>query len=317
MHGSSDRQKGRELTLIAAPFTAFGRDGELELRKVEEQARALLDDGLRGAFVCGTTGEGASLSTEERVKLARRWCEVAGNELEIIIHVGHTSLTEACVLAEQAEQAGADAIAAVAPFYYKPDDVRNLVDFCDAVAQAAPHTPFYYYHIPSMTHVHLRMAEFLAVAMDRMPTLAGIKFTHNDLMDYGKCLDVAGAEYEIFFGQDEILLASLSLGARSAVGSTYNFAAPLYDRMFRAFENGDMETAREYQAQVRSIVEVAERYGGLPAFKAMMCWVGVDCGPCRPPLKTLGPKEREPLRAELEHVGFFEAIAAVTKKGAP
>ena len=205
---------GRSLDLISAPFTAMHEDGNLDLGKIEDQARSLARDGLRGAFVCGTTGEGASLTTTERKQVAERWCEVAEG-LEVIVHVGHTSLREARSLAGHAESIGAAAIAAVAPFYHRPQSIMDLVDFCAELAEAAPQTPFYYYHIPSMTGVGFLMADFLRAARERVPTLAGIKYTHDDLTDYARCLEIAGDRYEVFFGRDEMLLsASGSRGAR-------------------------------------------------------------------------------------------------------
>jgi N-acetylneuraminate lyase len=291
--------------LIAATFTALRDDGSINVRTVEVQAQALVEQGLRGAFVCGTTGEGASLTTAERMDVAERWCAVARDNLEIIVHVGHTSLSEARALAAHAQRAGAAAIAAVAPFYYKPRDVAELVDVCAEVAEAAPRVPFYYYHIPSMTGVDLPMADFFLAAKERIRTLAGIKFTHEDLADYGRCLDLADGRYEIFFGRDEMLLAGLSLGARSAVGSTYNFAAPLYQRIFDAFERGDTAAAREAQIIAREMIRIAAKYGGLPALKAMMGQIGIECGPCRLPLRTLAPDRRERLREECERIGFY------------
>jgi N-acetylneuraminate lyase len=300
--------------LIAATFTAFHDDGTLDLRKVEEQARSLVEDGVRSVFVCGTTGEGASLSSSERAAVTGRWCEAAGDELEVIVHVGHTSLAEARALAAHAESVGVAGIAAVAPYYHRPRGVEELVSFCAEAAAAAPRTPFYYYHIPSMTGVDLPMAEFLCAAGPKIPTLAGVKFTHEDLADYGRCLDVAEDRYEIFFGRDEMLLAGLSLGARAAVGSTYNFAAPLYRQVAEAFELGDMGTARKAQALARDMIVVAVRHGGLPAFKAMMRLAGVDCGPCRLPLKALDVAQWELLRDELEEMGFLRHVLSTLKE---
>lgn len=300
---------GRRMEFIAAPFTAFDGDGQVNLLAVERQAGVLVERGLRGAFVCGTTGEGASLNSPERVQVAKRWCEVAGDGLEIIVHVGHTSLSEARTLAEHAERSGADGVAAVAPYYFKPRSVLELARFCEEVANAAPRKPFYYYHIPSLTAVDFSMADFLTVASKRIPNLAGIKFTHDNLVDYSRCLDVAEGRYEIFFGRDELLLAAMSVGARAAVGTTYNFATPLYEKIVETFELGDMAAARKAQSLARTIIDMALEYGGLPAFKAMANWVGVNCGPCRLPLTSLNLDEEKELRHKLKQAGFFgEAV---------
>lgn len=293
--------------LIAAPFTPMTSAGELDLSVVERQAGKLIDDGVRGVFVCGTTGECSSLTVDERLKLAGRWKDSAGADLAILIHVGHACLAEARALAAHAQEVGARAIGACGPFYLRPARLEDLVDWCAAVAGAAPRVPFYYYHIPSVTHVAFPMAAFLEAARGRIPTLAGIKFTHEDLLDFGCCLDLDGGRYDLLFGRDEILLAALSLGARGAIGSTYNFAAPLFRRLWKAFESGDLGQAARVQREVRRFVAVLLRFGPLPAGKALMKRMGIDCGPVRPPLRPLAAEEEGRLFAELEKVGFLSA----------
>ncbi len=157
-----------------------------------------------------------------------------------------------------------------------------------------------------MSGVHVPVADFLKEADGKIPNLAGIKFTHEDLMDYANARAFAGGKYAMLFGRDEILLAGLGFGAAGAVGSTYNFAAPLYLSLMRAFAAGDLETARREQARAREFIGVLHRRGGLIAGKAAMGLIGVDCGPARLPLRSLSAAETGQLRAELEAVGFFE-----------
>lgn len=297
------------LGLIAATFTAFDDDFSLNLGPIEQQAETLQRQGLRGVFVCGSTGEGSSLTGTERMAVAQRWCEVAENTLEVIVHVGHASLTEAGELAAQAEQNGAAGVAAVAPYYFRPRTVPELVACCARVAAAAPRTRFYYYHIPSLSHVDLPMAEFMPLAAKAIPNFAGIKFTDEDLATYALCLERAGEDLEVFFGRDEMLLAGLSMGARAAVGSTYNFAAPIYQRVCEAFARGDLEAARQAQMAATRMIEVAVGHGGLPAFKALMRWFGEDCGPTRLPMVSLQAEQVERLRSDLEVEGFFAEVA--------
>ncbi|HVR83918.1 MAG TPA: dihydrodipicolinate synthase family protein [Planctomycetota bacterium] len=306
--------------LIAAPFTPMNAQTGIDLSVVDRQAALLLESGVRGVFVGGTTGECMSLTVEERLALAERWKDVAGKDLAVLIHVGHACLAEARALAAHAQKIGARAIGMCGPFYLRPACVEDLVDWCASVASAAPAVPFYYYHIPSVTHVGFPMAGFLKAADGRIPTLAGIKFTHEDLLDFGRCLDYEGGRYDMLFGRDEILLSALALGARGAIGSTYNFAAPLFLRLWKAFDSGRREEAARGQRQVRDFVAVLLRFGGLPAGKVLMKRMGVDCGPVRPPLRSLRPEEEQQFFAELERVGFFEAASLRPEKvdqGAP
>ena len=148
--------------------------------------------------------------------------------------------------------------------------------------------------------------EFLLQTDGQIPTLAGVKFTHEDLMDYGQATQVAAGRYAMLFGRDEILLAGLSLGAVGAVGSTYNFAAPLFCRLIKAFQAGDLPAAREEQARARDFITVVHRHGGLAAGKIVMKFIGVDCGPVRLPLRQPSAEREQSLRNELERVGFFD-----------
>src|SRR5262249_39999814 len=149
------------------------------------------------------------------------------------------------------------------------------------VAAAAPSTPFYYYDIPSMTGISLPAPEFLAQAKDRIPTLVGLKFTNPDLMSYQLCLRAHERHWDIPFGLDEHMLGALAMGARGAVGSGFNFAAPVYNRLLAAFAKGDLETARTEQFRGVQIIQLFASYGYMGAAKAAMKMLGVDVGPAR------------------------------------
>jgi N-acetylneuraminate lyase len=165
--------------------------------------------------------------------------------------------------------------------------------------------------MPAMTGVGITATEFLRHADGRIPTLAGVKFTHEDLNDYRAARAYADGKYAILFGRDEILLSGLELGAPGAVGSTYNYAAPLYTRIINAHRAGDAELARADQAKARAFIDVMVAKGGLPAGKAIMNLIGVDCGPVRLPLRRLSPADIASLREALSTVGFFDFASRV------
>ncbi len=292
--------------LIAAPFTPMGDDGELALDRVETLAEALSANGAGGVLVAGTTGECVSLTVDERMALADRWAAVAPDNFSILVHVGHNCLKSAQALAAHAARIGVRGIASFGPNYYRPTGLDPLIAFCGELASAAPQLPFYYYHIPSMTGVQLSVAELFDRAGEQIPTLAGAKYTHEDLLDFGRCVRLADGRYNMLFGRDEFLLAGLSLGARGAVGTTYTFAAPLYRQLIEAFEGGDMETARARQATSAEIILAFRRYGGLPAAKAIMKMIGLDCGPVRLPMQNISDEQAASLRDDLEAIGFFD-----------
>ncbi len=293
--------------LVAAPHTPFHADGTLNPNAISAQCNLLLESGVRGAFICGTTGESLSLTVAERMTITETWREAAGGKLPLVVHVGANSVADARTLATHAAKCKVDAIAVMAPNFFKPS-VEDLIAFCAHIAEAAPQTPLYYYDIPSMTNVPIPTARFLEQGAKSIPTLHGIKFTNNDLMLLQECL--ALESFDIVFGYDELLLAGLSLGVKGAVGSTYNFAAPLYQRLIAAFERGDWATARKAQLESVRMIRVLQEFGFARASKAMMGLIGVDCGPVRLPLREMMLEEVRELGKRVRGVdGLSRPIA--------
>ena len=148
---------------------------------------------------------------------------------------GTTASPRRRLLAAHAQSIGADAISATPPSYFKPPTLAALIDCMAEIAAAAPELPFYYYHIPGMTGVTPNIAAFVRDGQARIPSLVGVKFSHTAVFDMQAALAVEGGRYNLLFGSDEMLLSGLAGGADGAVGSTYNFAAPLYNRIIAAF----------------------------------------------------------------------------------
>ena len=295
--------------LIAATHTPFKHDGSLNLPIVAKQAEHLLRTGVNTAFIGGSTGESSSLTFEERRQLAQRWMEVVpGTPLKVVVHVGSNCVADSRALAAQAGELGATAIATLAPSYFKPRTLGLLIDCCAEIAAAAPRTPFYFYDIPALTGVNFSMPEFLAQGAARIPTLVGLKFTNSDLMSFQLCRQAARGRFDILWGLDEVLLAAVSLGGAGAVGSSYNFAAPMYNRLLKAAAAGDLATARAEQFRSVQLIQLLAGYGYMAAAKATMKMLGVEVGPARLPHGNLTAEQIVTLRKDLKKLGFFDWV---------
>ena len=292
--------------LFAAVFTPMCRDGSLNLTQIQPMVDYLVRARISGLYVCGSTGEGPSLSSEERRAVAAAYVKAAAGKLPVVVQVGHNSLAEASALASHAQSIGADAISTMPPSYFKFSSLGTLIDCLSEIASAAANLPFFYYHIPSMTGMDFDMVEFLRRGCKRLPNLAGIKYSDTSIDGYQACLSCANQQFNILFGYDEMLLSALAVGAAGAVGSTYNFAGPLYNRIVKAFKNGDLAEAQRCQALSVDMIRILSRYRGQPAFKAVMKLIGFDCGPNRLPLETLTSDELKAMEAELDEIGFFD-----------
>ncbi|MAG58059.1 MAG: N-acetylneuraminate lyase [Planctomycetes bacterium] len=304
-----DSAKSRFFGLTAAVHTPFDSHGAIDSGQVAPLAAHLASTGVTSVFVAGTTGEGLSLTDDERRALTTAWAE-AGRvyKLPVVIHVGGNSLESARQLAAQASAEGVEAFAMLSPHFFKPATVDHLVDACARVAEAAPDLPFYYYDIPALTGVSFPMLAWLERAADCIPNLAGIKYTNPDLAGMLECLAYAEGRFDILYGNDESLLAGLSLGCVGAVGSSYGFAAPLYHRLLDAFVAGDLDSARMWQLRSAQMIRTIAAYGYPAAAKATMELVGIPVGGVRAPLGDLDRDARARLRGDLDALGFFAWI---------
>lgn len=296
------------IKLVAAPFTPMDGEGKLNLKMIAPYAAYLTEAGIAGAFICGTTGECPSLSLEERKSILEEWTAVAYGNLKVICHVGGNCIGESMDLASHAEKNGAYAVAAFSPFFFKPGSAQEMIDYFKPIAASASSIPFYYYTIPSLTGVNIPVSEVLAAVGDQIPNFAGVKFTHYDLYDMQKC--IALGKFEVLHGFDETLLCGLSLGVKAAVGSTYNYLPALYQGLWKAFDRSDIASARGMQQSSVELVKVLNKYrGGVVAGKAIMSMIGLDCGPCRLPLRNLSAEELRDLKKDLMLIDFFRLSA--------
>ncbi len=298
--------------LIAASYTPMHADGRLNLDQVGPMVEYLISRKMDGIYVCGSTGEGVSLTGSERKDVAKAYVDAVAGRVPVIIQVGHNSVFESRELAEHAQKIGADMISANSPSYFKPTCVESLVDCMAELTAGAPELPFYYYHIPALTGAPLNMVEFLEKGAEKIPTLVGIKFSDLKVFEYQDCLQYQDGKYDILWGCDEMMLSALAVGCKGSVGSTFNIAPALYRNVISAYEAGDMETAAKNQYRSVQLVKVVLRHAPLhTSMKAILKIIGLDCGPVRVPQAALEDGVTELIRTDLEQIGYFDWSGAV------
>ena len=296
--------------LVAAVFTPLHPDGSLNLGLIAPIVERLLGQGVGALYVCGATGEGPHLTDDERMAVAEAYLHAAAGRARIIVQVGHSSLRAAAQLAAHAARSGADAISATPPLFFRVHSEEALLDSLAEICAGAPGLPLYYYHIPRLTGVPIDVLRFLTLAIQRLPALAGVKYSDFKIFELQACAELAGGRFHMLFGSDEMLLSGLVGGAQGAVGTTYSFAAPLYLRLLEAFRKGDLLAAQHLQSLSVQMVQVINRYAppttNLPPMKAVMALLDLDCGPLRLPLPTLTVDQMKALRHDLHEIGFFD-----------
>lgn len=275
--------------LVAAPFTPMDAGGNIKYDMIKQYYEFLEKNGIAGAFINGSTGEGASLTQKEKQLNAEKWAECyrSGGKVRIINLVGGTSYRECIENAVFSYEIGISAIAIVAPYYFKPADESRLADFCARIGESVPQMPVYFYHIPVLTGVNMPMINFLEKISAILPNFAGIKFTHEDFMDFHSCLNFSNGAFDMLWGRDECLLPALALGCKGSVGSTYNYAAPLYRNLIKAFNEGNIPEAQRLQLMSIEMIRLLGKYGGIATGQAFIKYVGLDCGWFRSPVENM------------------------------
>ncbi len=292
--------------LIAAPFTPMHNNGSINLELIPQYYEMLKANGITGAFICGSTGEGVSMSVKEKKAVAEAWalCTKGDSNFIVMPLLGGTCLTDCKELALHAREIGLDAVSFTAPFYFKPANVEMLAQCCAEVASVVPDMPFYYYHIPVLTGVGFPMFDLLKAIDGIVPNFAGVKYTHEDFMDFLSCISFQNGKYDMLWGRDENMLPALSVGAKAAVGSTFNYAAPLYYNLIDAFNTGDLTKAQLLQQKSIDMIRLLGKYGGIATGKAYMKLIHLDCGEFRLPVKNMSNAEFELFKKDVEQLGF-------------
>ena len=204
--------------LVAAVVTPMDSQGGLNLSLVPAIVDHLERNGICGVYIAGSTGEGMSLTEEERQAVAEAYLEHCRGRMRTVVQVGHNSMRAAAALAAHAESCGADAISATPTGYFQAEGEEGLVEAMSVVTSAAAATPFYYYHIPALSGASMNPMRFTQLARERLPTFCGIKYTDAGSSYNLPSLQKAGPGLEFLSGTDEAYLQALAQGYVGAGG---------------------------------------------------------------------------------------------------
>ena len=279
--------------IFTALLTPFDKDNKVNETQLEKLIKHNLKMGVKGFYVCGSTGEAFLLSTDER-KQVMDIVKSTAPEATLIAHIGSVNEMEAMELANHAKKLSYDAISSVAPFYYK-FSFEEIKNYYYRLADSAE-LPMLVYHIPTFSGVNMgirEMSQFLADGR-----FLGIKYTSNDFFTMEQC-KANFPEKIVYNGFDEMFLAGLSMGADGAIGSTYNFMADKFVRLKQGFDAQEVKAAQEIQKQANRIITVLCQIGVMQAEKEVLNQLGFDFGVCRHPFGELTAKQKELIAKEI------------------
>lgn len=264
--------------ILAALVTPFDEEKKVNLPAAKKLVRYLIDHGADGFYVGGSTGEAFLMSSDERKALLEAVLEENNGEKLVLAHVGGISTADACDLAVHAEHAGADAISAISPFYYKFNQEEIKQHYLSIVE--CSELPMFIYNFPNLSGFSLTPAMLDELAKNKR--IAGVKFTSNNFYDMER-MKHAHPELTIWSGFDEMLLSGLSAGADGAIGSTYNVLMPIAKRVYEAFKNNDIATAQVYQGMINEMLDHSIKHANLKVVRKILEMEGIPVGSCRAP----------------------------------
>ncbi len=273
-------------TALVTPFLG----GEVNYPMMEQLLRRQMDAGIRAVVIAGTTGEGCTLSDEEKLTLFSRCKKFVGDSMKIIAGTGSNITEHAVFLSREAENRGADGVLVVSPYYCKATE-NGLADHFSAIANAIT-IPMILYNVPSRTGLDSPVS--VCNQLSRLPNIVGIKEASEKISKVTDILRECGPHFSVWSGNDELTVPVLSLGGRGVISVVSNIIPEITEAMVQAGLDGDFDTAAAIQCRIQPLCKALFREVNPVPVKFAMKKIGYDCGNCRLPL-GMPSKETENL----------------------
>ena len=274
-------------TALVTPFL----DGKVNYPMAEQLLRRQIDAGVDCVVLAGTTGESPTLSDAEKIELFRRSKKYVGNQCTVIAGTGSNSTEHAVALSRAAENAGADGLLVVTPYYNKAT-ASGLTRHYQSIAEAVS-IPVIVYNVPSRTGVDIPVSVYQQLSV--IPNIIGVKEASTDIGKIAKIRRACGEELHIWSGNDDMIVPVVSLGGQGVISVLSNICPGETNALAQAALSGDYKTAAALQLQLLPLVELLFCEVNPIPVKEAMRYIGYDCGPCRLPLTELSAENKRKL----------------------
>ena len=272
--------------IFPAFYACYEDDGSVSPARTRALARHLLEKGVKGLYVGGSSGECIYQSVAERKVILENVMAEVGGKMTIIAHVACNNTADSQELARHAESLGVDAIASIPPIYFHLPPY-GIAQYWNDISAAAPNTDFIIYNIPQLAGVALSIP--LLQEMKKNPRVIGVKNSSMPTQDIQMWKDEGGADFVVMNGPDEQFISGLAMGATGGIGGTYAVMPELFQQVFALYHEGRMQEAAAIQNDIcRIIYKMCSAHGNLYAvMKAILKKHGLDIGTVRKPLPAL------------------------------
>lgn len=262
-------------TALVTPFL----NGKVNYTMLEQLIHRQLQAGIHALVLCGTTGESPTLSDAEKLQIFHHG-KLCAPEAKIICGTGSNDTRHAIDLSQAAEDAGADALLVVSPYYNKSTP-KGLVDHYSAIA-AAVHIPIIIYNVPSRTGVDIPVSVYQELS--QIANITGVKEASTDITKTAKIIAQCPDHFCVWSGNDDMTVPILSLGGMGVISVVSNVAPMEVQEMCLAALSGSFDIAAALQAELMDLTTACFSEVNPIPVKAAMKLIGYDCGSCRPPL---------------------------------
>ena len=239
--------------IIPAFYACYDEEGNVSPERTRKLVRHFINKGVKGLYVCGSSGECIYQSKEERKLILENVMKEAKGKLTIIAHVAANNTKDSMELAAHAESLGVDAIAAIPPIYFRLPEYA-VAKYWNDISSAAPNTDFFIYSIPQLTGITLTRS--LLHIMLENPKVVGVKSSAMEVEDICEFKLYGRNDLIVFNGEDTQLVAGRSMGADGGIGGTYGVMPELYMKLNELFDNKQIEEATKLQFKVTKIINV-------------------------------------------------------------
>jgi 4-hydroxy-tetrahydrodipicolinate synthase len=292
---------GRFGAVVTAMVTPFRDDHSLDLDGAQELASHLLGNGSDALVVAGSTGESPTLTHREKVELFKAVIEVARDGGKVVCGTGTYSTAETVELSREAQEAGADGLLLVTPYYNKPPQ-RGLLEHFRLVAGSVD-VPIVAYNIPGRTGIRIEHDTLLAMA--EVPNIVGVKDSTGDFQSISRLISEAPVDFEVYSGDDWATFGYLCLGAVGVVSVAAHLVGGRIGQMIDLIATGDIPAARKIHEELTPLFNALFITSNPIPVKTALELVGRPVGPPRLPLVPATAEERERIRKALADAGLI------------
>ena len=265
--------------VCTALVTPFLKDS-VNYPMLEQLLRRQYDAGIRAVVICGTTGESATLTDEEKLTMFRYAKKSIPEDLRIIAGTGSNSTVHAIALSQAAQDAGADALLVVSPYYNKATPEGLYLHY--AAIASSVQIPVILYNVPSRTGVDIPVEVYRRLS--QIPNIAGVKEASSDIRKLARIRSQCPDHFTVWCGNDDLAVAAMALGAKGLISVVSNIEPEITGSMIGAALDGDFDTATALQLSLLPLIEALFQEVNPIPVKAAMAMIGYDCGSCRMPL---------------------------------